>query len=339
MSATFRVGVAGLIHDHVWNMLRWWKELRDAELAAVADANPPLRERARSEFGIPRVYEDYHEMLDREPLDILMVTVDNAGTVDVVEAAAAKKIHVMSEKPMAATLEQADRMLEATRKAGVQLMINWPTAWSPAFQTLDRLIREGRIGDVVNLRYRAAHQGPREMGCSEYFYTWLYDRQRNGAGALMDYCCYGANMARHWLGSPASVVGIADRLVKTDIEVEDNAIVLMKFPHAFAIAEASWTQIAPDGSPNPTVFGTKGVAGILGGKVRLAFGKGDPEWLDPETPAPGHRNGAEYFVSCLRSGTPVEGLCSPETSHGAQEILAAGLRSAETGCDVPLPLR
>jgi predicted dehydrogenase len=339
MSATYRVGVAGLIHDHVWNMLRWWKESRDAEMVAVADPHAPLRQRAQQELGIARAYTGYREMLDAEPLDIVMVTVDNAGTAEIVEAAAAKKIHVMSEKPMAATLEQADRMLTATRKAGVQLMINWPTAWSPAFQTLDRVIREGRIGEVVNLRYRAAHQGPREMGCSEYFCEWLYDRERNGPGALMDYCCYGANMARHWLGAPASVVGIAGRLVKTDIDVPDNAILLMKYPHAFAAADASWTQIAQDGGPNPTVFGTRGVAGIMSGKVRIATGKGDPEWLVPETPAPGRRNGAEYLVSCLRSGTPVEGFCSAETAHGTQEILEAGWRSAESGREIALPLR
>jgi len=338
MSATYRVGVAGLIHDHVWNMLRWWKESQDAELVAVADENAPLRERAQGEFGIARAFTDYREMLDREPLDILMIAVDNAGTAEIVEAAAQKKIHVMSEKPMAATLEQADRMLAAARKAGIQLMINWPTAWSPAFQTLDRVIREGRIGNVVNMRYRAAHQGPREMGCSTYFYEWLYDPQRNGAGALMDYCCYGANMAAHWLGKPAAVVAVAGRLVKTDIPVEDNAILLMRYPTAFATAEASWTQVAPDGGPNPTVFGTKGVAGIQGGKVRLAFGTGDPDWLVPETPAPGRRNGAEYLVSCLRSGTPVDGFCSAETSRGAQEILEAGLRSVASGRKAELPL-
>jgi predicted dehydrogenase len=338
MSATYRVGVAGLIHDHVWNMLRWWKESQGAELVAVADDNGPLRERAQREFGIPRTYAQYREMLEREPLDIVMIAMDNAGTAEIVEAAAQKKIHVMSEKPMAATLQQADRMLAAARKSGIQLMINWPTAWSPAFQTLDRIVREGRLGNLVNIRYRAAHQGPREMGCSSYFCEWLYDPERNGAGALMDYCCYGANMASHWLGAPNSVVGMAARLVKTDIPVEDNAILLMKYPTAFVTAEASWTQVAPDGGPNPTVFGTKGVAGIQGGKVRLACGAGDPEWLVPETPAPGRRNGAEYLVSCLRSGTPVEGLCSPETSRGAQEILEAGLRSVESGRVISLPL-
>ena len=63
----------------------------------------------------------------------------------------------------------------------------------------------------------------------------------------MDYCCYGADMASYWLGRPKSVVGIAARLEKDYIDVDDNAIILMKYPGAFGIAEASWTQRAPDG--------------------------------------------------------------------------------------------
>jgi predicted dehydrogenase len=338
MATNYRVGVAGLIHDHVWGILRWWREMEEATLVAAADVNPPLLSRARSEYGIGQTYASYAEMLDREKLDVLVVAMDNAGTADVVEAAAAKGVHVLSEKPMAAQLSQADRMLAAAEKAGVLLMINWPTAWSPAIQTMDRLIREGQVGRPFELRYRSAHQGPKEIGCSEYFYSWLYDRQRNGAGALMDYCCYAADLARHWLGQPSSVVGIASRLVKDYIDVDDNAVILMKYPTAFGIAEACWTQIAPDGGANPTLYGTEGTISVLGNRVRLAKGPGEPQWIDPDTPAPGRRNGAEYLISCLRSGSPIEGLCSPRISRDAQEILEAGLRSAEEGREVKLPL-
>jgi predicted dehydrogenase len=317
-------------------MLRWWKEMDEAALVAAADVNPPLLERARSEYGVATTYASYQEMFDRERLDIVVVTTDNAGTADVVEAAAAKGIHVQSEKPMSATLEQADRMVRAADKAGVLLMINWPTAWSPAIQTMDRLIREGRIGRPVQSRYRAAHNGPKEIGCSHYFYEWLYDRARNGAGALMDYCCYGADIARHWLGKPTSVVGIAGRLVKDYIDVDDNAIILMKYPNAIGIAEASWTQIASEGGANPTVYGTEGTLSVVGNRVRLARGESEPQLIEPDTPPPGRRNGAEYLVSCLRAGSPLEGMCSPRVSRDAQAILEAGLRSAEEGREVPV---
>src|SRR5262249_10242578 len=163
----------------------WWKELDGAELVAAADPNPPLRERIRSEYGVERLYETPSQMFEAEKLDIVTIAVDNAGTADVVERAAARGIQIISEKPMSGTLEQARRMADAARRAGVQLMINWPTAWNPAWQTLDRLARGGAIGQLWQTRYRAAHQGPKEIGCSEYFYRWLYDRQRNGAGALM----------------------------------------------------------------------------------------------------------------------------------------------------------
>jgi predicted dehydrogenase len=336
MPDTYRVGVAGLIHDHVWGMLRWWRELQGTELVAAADVNPPLLERARSEFGVQRTYGSPAELFEKEPLDIVLVAMDNAGTADVVEAAAAKGIHVMSEKPMAATLEQADRMVAACRAAKVELMINWPTAWSPAIQTVDRLVREGAIGAVHKVKYLAAHQGPKEIGCSPYFYNWLYDARLNGAGALMDYCCYGADLAAHWLGRPAGVVGIMGTLVKEEFPVDDNAVILMKYPKAFGIAEASWTQQASDGSANPSVYGAAGTLSVVGNRVRLALLSREVEWIEPDAPSPGRRNGAEYLVSCLRAGTPVEGMCSAATSRTAQEILQRGLESAREGKEVLL---
>src|SRR5260370_995857 len=78
------------------------------------------------------------------------------------------------------------------REAGVQLMVNWPIAWWPQLQQALRLAEEGRIGRVFQINYRAADAGPREVGCSEAFAEWLLDPDRNGGGALMDYCSYGA---------------------------------------------------------------------------------------------------------------------------------------------------
>lgn len=336
MKDTYRIGVVGLIHDHIWGMLRWWKELDGAEVVAAADVNPPLLDKIRTEHGVGAAYASYEEMLDAQRPDIVTVALDNAGTAEVVEAAAARGIHVMSEKPMSATLDQARRMVEACRKARVQLMVNWPTAWNPAIQTVDRLVCEGAIGRVHKVKYLAAHQGPKEYGCTPYFYNWLYDAELNGAGALMDYCCYGANLAAHWLGRPDSVVGIQGTLVKPDFPVDDNAVILMKYAHAFGVAEASWTQQAPDGGANPSVFGSTGTLSVIGNRVRLGRLGQDPEWLEPDTPAPGRRNGAEYLVSCLRAEMPVEGMCGAETSFIAQEILQSGLRSAQTGAAVNL---
>jgi predicted dehydrogenase len=309
----------------------------NAELVAAADVNPPLLDKIRADFGVAAGYESYAELLEREELDIVTVALDNAHTADAVEAAAARGLHVLSEKPMAATLKQADRMIAACEKAKVQLLVNWPTAWNPALQTIDRLIGEGGIGAVHKVRYLAAHQGPKEIGCTPYFYKWLYDADLNGAGALMDYCCYASDMAAHWLGRPQSVVGIMGTLVKDPFPVDDNAIILMQYPHAFGIAEGSWTQQASDGGPNPSVWGETGTLSVHGNRVRLGRLNSEPVWIEADTPLPGRRNGPEYLVSCLEAGTPVEGMCSAATSRIAQEILQAGLDSARTGQAVTLP--
>ncbi len=336
MPDTLRVAVAGLTHDHVWTMLRWWRELQGAELVGAADPNAALLSKCRHDAGIQRTYATCEELFEREQPDVVLVTTDNAGTAEIVELAASCGAHVMSEKPMAATLEQADRMVAACRKAGVELMINWPTAWNPAIQSLDRLVREGAIGNVHKTRYLAAHQGPREYGCSPYFYSWLYNAELNGAGAFMDYCCYGANFAAHWLGRPESVMAMAGTLVKPDFPVDDNAVLLMRYPQAFGIAEASWTQQAPDGGGNPAVYGSEGTLAVFGDRVRLGRLNREPEWIEADAPMPGHRNGAEYLASCLRSGTPVEGMCSAGTGRLTQEILQRGLQSARTGARVDL---
>jgi predicted dehydrogenase len=152
----------------------------------------------------------------------------------------------------------------------------------------------------------------------------------------MDYCCYGANLAAHFLGRPESVVGITGTLVKPDFPVEDNAIILMKYPQAFGVAEASWTQQAPDGGANPSLFGAAGTLSVLGSRVRLGRLDREPEWVDIDRAAPGKRNGAEYLVSCLRTGAPVEGMCSAATSRTAQEILQRGLESAQQGREISL---
>src|SRR5262249_6574529 len=154
--------------------------------------------------------------------------------VRLTELAAAKRLHVLVEKPMAADLAGADRMLAAVRRAGARLMVNWPFAWWPQMQHALRLARDGELGNLWQVKYRAAHAGPREIGCSPYFCEWLYDPRRNGAGALMDYCCYGAALARCLLGVPARVSAVAGRFVKEDILVEDNAVLVMTYPHGLA---------------------------------------------------------------------------------------------------------
>ena len=339
MAKTYKIGVAGMVHDHVWSEFEHWKALPNVELVAAGDVNAPLRERAQSEFGVARTYDTWQEMVKREELDIVQAASENNAGADIVEACAAKGIHIICEKPMAATLAQANRMAKAAEGAGTLLLINWPTAWYASIQEWERRLLAGDIGEIFYIKYRSAHNGPREMGCSPYFSEWLYDAEKNGAGALMDYCCYAANMNARFLGLPSQVTGMRGTFVKDYPLPDDNAIILMKYPHAFGVAEACWTQTVPyaEGA-NPIAYGTGGSLSVAGDKVLWQRpGHGLETITAPPTTAP-RRNGPEYLLHCLETKSSIEGFCTPKASRDAQEILEAGLRSADTGQTQTLPL-
>lgn len=340
MAKKYRVGVAAMVHDHVWGELHHWQANPDVELVAAGDINAPLRERAQRDCGISRVYDSWQEMLDKEDdLDIVQAASENSVCADIVEACAKRGIHVVSEKPMAATLAQADRMLKAVRAAETLLLVNWPTAWSPAVQEWERRLLAGDIGTITYLKYRSAHNGPKEIGCDPHFWQWLYDAEKNGAGALMDYCCYSADYNARFLGLPTRVTGMRGVFVKDYPVPDDNAIILMQYPHAFGVAEASWTQtVGYAESANPIAYGTGGSLAVVGGKVVLQRPGQETQTIDPPPTEAPRRNAPEYLIHCLQTGQPIEGFCAAQVSRDAQEILEAGLRSSNTGQAMTIPL-
>jgi predicted dehydrogenase len=320
-------------HDHVWGELGHWKKLQNVELVAGADDDTELTGKLKAEFGVPRTYSSWREMLDQEELDIVQVAGGNSEGADIVEAAAAKGVHVVSEKPMAATLPQAQRMLTAAKNAGTLLLINWPSAWSKEWQELERRALAGDIGQLRYTRYRSAHNGPIAIGCSKQFVADLTDPKINGAGALMDYCCYGAKLSARLLGRPESVTGMRGFFGTEQAYAasDDNAIIIAKYPHAFGVCEASWTQTVGYAGTNPVVYGSEGSIGIHHGKVLIQRPGKDEEALTPPDKVAPLRNGPEYLLHCIETGQPVEGFCSPENSLIAQEILELGLRASDTG--------
>lgn len=338
MAKTYRVGIAAMVHDHVWGELQHWSKLPNVELVAAGDVNEDLRARIKEQYNVPNVYNSWQEMVEQEELDIVQAASENNVCADIVEACAAKGIHVISEKPMSATLEQANRMVAAANEANIQLMINWPTAWNPAIQEMERRILAGEIGNLYYFKQRSAHNGPKEIGCDPHFWGWLYDEEKNGAGALMDYCCYSADMCARFLGLPSQVTGFRGVFVKDYPVPDDNAIILMKYPHAFGVAEACWTQKVSYATNNPVAYGTEGSIAISGSKLIIQRPDKDTETIDaPATQEP-HRSGPEYLLHCLETGAPIEGFCSASVSRDAQEILEAGKRAADSGQTMNLPL-
>ncbi len=336
-----RIGVLGLTHDHIWDNLPQLAKLKDAELVAAQDLHDPLLERAAKEFGA-EPFHSHEELLDRADVDAVFVYGDNASGVEMAEDAAAAGVHLMIEKPLAADLEGADYLLAAVRANKVRCMVNWPFSWWPQLQKALAMAKAGDIGDVWEVKYRAAHEGPREMGCSQYFSDWLYDDELNGGGAFIDYCCYGALLAQHLMGMPTRVSATVGRFVKEDIMVEDNGVLVMTYPNGLALAEASWTQVGYFHTYTPVIYGTKGALMIEprdGGKLWKADAKNPMgKEIKVAKPAPHLRNASANFVHCLRTGEDFYALGDVRLCRDTQEILEAGLIAAEAGEEVSLPL-
>jgi len=329
-----RLGVLGLTHDHIWDNLPFAKEHVGVSVVAVADPHSPLRERAAAAYNCA-TYADYRSMLDSESLDVVLVYADNAGGVELVEMAADRGLHAMVEKPMASSQAGADRMLAAAEKSNTRLMINWPFAWWPQMQEAISLAKSGTIGDVWQVRYRAAHAGPAELGCSEYFCEWLFDPQRNGpGGAYMDYCCYGALLAQVLLGRPTSVWATADKLVKqATCPVPDNAVLVMKYARGMAMSEGSWSQIGKMSAYQTLIYGTTGTLLLeprLGGRLLLAT-EDEPDGRDVSVPAPppSMANPLAHFLHGIESGEPFWALCDARVGRDTQEILERGAACIE----------
>jgi predicted dehydrogenase len=322
-----------------------------AEVVGIAIADDELRQWfARAHPDVP-AFATSDELYETVSPEAIITCADNARSVEVVANAAARGVHVMKEKPMAASLVLAEQMATTAARHGVHLMINWPNNWYPALHHAKRLVDEGVIGRVWQVHHRSAHGGPPPnfayLGpVARVGWGWLIERDQNGAGAAIDYCCYGAVLSRWLMGQPSRVSGMGGRYVKEFFTVDDNAIMLLGYPRGHSVVEASWTQPA-SAAPVPTqIYGEAGAIAIISPtELRLANRGAAGELVSTEAEAitadrlPDHFVSApEYFCYCLLHDLPFTGMVSAAASRDAQEILEAGLRSMASGQVIGLPL-
>jgi predicted dehydrogenase len=348
MSAPLRVGVLGLSHDHVWGNLSALATGEIGRLVAVAEPSPGLRDRLGRQHGGVVLHHTYDALLERSDLDAVLIFADNRAAAELGVQALGRGFPVLLEKPMAADLQGAEALLAAARQSGLPLMVNWPTAWRPALRYGLALAQAGRVGEPVQLSHRGGHAGPREFGCSPEFSAWLYDPARNGGGALVDYCGYGAVLARVLFGRPHAVTAVTARLRKPDLPAEDTAVVVLRYPRAIALLEASWTQVGGEPAFAMIVYGDAGTLivhqpratregqTVGSGRVQVVTSAGS-EFLEPPLLPSDERDGPTYFLTRLRAGRPIEGLCASDVGRDVQEILEAALRASASGREASLP--
>ena len=337
--ARTRLAIVGLDHDHVWGILKLIASEPDGELVAVADTHPELIQKAKA--MVPesvKFFSNYVAMLDEVKPDAVIVTTPNNRHLEILRACAQRKIHFDTEKPMAASGADAREMERLAREAGIKLMVNYGSAWPDATQEALRRIEAGEVGNIQKIIVQFGHEGT-----SKYFSDWLYDPVKNGAGALMDFGCYGADWAMVLKGRPRRVYATSLKL-KTEQHnvVEDDATVLLEYADATAILMPSWDWSYGKGQAE--IFGTKGSFlvrgdGLLFQPAKASTGVENPDGKPVETQpvAPEKRNGVAYFLYCIRNNKPIEGPVSAAVNVGVNEIIDAAKESIRSGKAVALP--
>jgi predicted dehydrogenase len=263
--------------------------------------------------------------------------VENNRHLEVVEVCAPKKIHVIFEKPLASTYADALAIRRLAREHGIQVMTNYQMAWWPANYTAKAKVDEGALGQVWRLRGIVGHGGPGQPeGLNKYFFDWLTDPVKNGAGALMDFGCYNALWSLWYFGRPEKVYAQANHLrPQTFPKVEDNAALLLSYRDGAGIFEGSWD--LPRGFQDLEIFGLKGSLYMKDGSVEWRSGREiqalEMQPLPPERAAP-----LAYMTGALKSGRPLDGLTALDINVGVVEIIEAAKRSVKTGNAVALPL-
>lgn len=341
-SAPFRLAVAGLVHGHASGFLRQVRARTDIELVGVSEAKSDVLASYGERFQIPgeRRFRSIEEMLSKTRPEAIAAFGSTFDHPAVVEAAAKAKLPVMMEKPLAVSREHAERIRKAAAVSGIPVIVNYETTWYRSHGYLYELVHNRKdAGEIRKMVAMDGHQGPKEIGTGPEFFEWLTDPVKNGAGALFDFGCYGANLMT-WMMDNQRPVSVTARTlrIKPAIypKVDDEATILLDYPKAQGIIQASWNW--PFNRKDFEVYGATGYATAYGGGTLRTRMKGERTESTPELPElPLHeRDSVSYLAAVAKGMLKPAGLSSLENNLIATEILVAARESARTGKTVAL---
>jgi glucose-fructose oxidoreductase len=345
-----KIRVAGINFDHMHmgDLLRMAFEHANAEIAGVCDKDRSRMEAAIRNLEIPpeRVFTDVDECIEKSRPDFVILCPATARHAEYVERVAPHRVSILVEKPFAASVAEADRMIAAARRHKVMLAINWPLRWVASHCTAYRLLSEGRIGALEEVHYYDGNRGPlwHTAGKIETTPTpakkrksWFYKRALGG-GSLLDYLGYGTTLGTwyHQGRKPLEVTAVTD--LPNGLEVDEHSITIARYARGLSKFETRWGAFTDPWTcqPQPKCgFVLKGSDGTISSydyeaTVRLQT-RNKPEGIDlPAEPLrPPLRNPIEYFIDCLRLDRAPEGPLSPKISRIGQQIVDSAVLSAK----------
>ena len=348
----FKVVGINFDHMHMGDLLRQVHEHPEAEIVGICDEQPQRMAAAAARFAIPaeRIFTDYRQCLEVTKPDIAILCPATATHGLWVERVAPFGVHLLVEKPFAASLAEADGMIAAVAATGKQMIINWPLAWYPPHVTSKRLIDEGMIGEVLEVHYYDGNRGPLRHLADKVEVTaaevakrkgesWFYQRAQGG-GSLLDYLGYGVTLGTWFHGGakPISVTTMVDEPL--GLEVNEHSITIARYATGLSKFETRWGTFTDPWTlqPQPKCgFVIVGTAGTISSydyepTVRVQTSQ-HPEGtvLPVDLLQAPMQNPIQNFIHNLQTGAPVHGPLSPVISRIGQQIVDTAILSAREG--------
>ena len=348
----WRVAGINFDHMHMGDLLRLVHDHPSAEIVGVCDADPARMAQAIHNFALPpqRVYTDVETCLRESRPDVVILCPATAEHADYVERVAPFGVDILLEKPFAANLADADRMMRAVQATGRTLAINWPLAWYPPHVTSKRLIDEGLIGEVREVHYYDGNRGPlyhladkvkveAEPDAASKAASWWYQR-RAGGGSLLDYLGYGVTLGSWFLGgrAPLEVTSVVDQ--PPGLEVDEHSVTVCRYQGGLSKFETRWGTFSDPWTQQPQPKCGFVMVGSLGTISSYDYEdtvqvqtREHPQGqtLPVDTLEAPRRNPVEYLLHCLETGEAVQGPLDPGLCRVGQQIVDTAAVSAREG--------
>jgi myo-inositol 2-dehydrogenase/D-chiro-inositol 1-dehydrogenase len=336
---------AGFIADiHLESFARF---VPDAHVTALYSRTAERAERIAKHWHVPQCFTDIDELIAKADCEVVDICVPNFLHHRAVVAAARAGKHVIVEKPLCVTLEEADDMIAACRQHGRKLMYAEELCFAPKYERIRHLAKEGAVGDIYMLKQLEKHSGPHS--------DWFWNIDQSGGGVLMDMGCHAFGWFRWMLGGAPVVKSVWATLDtvrhKGRTRGEDNGICIVEFENGvIGLAEDSWAK--PGGMDDRIeVYGTKGVsfADLFRGNSASTYSEegynyaaekaGSTQgWtftIFEEVFNQGYPHELQHFIQCVRENEPP--LVTGEDGRAVLEIIYAAYASARSGAKVMLP--
>ena len=320
----------------------------EAEVVAVYARNEEKAKEFATKHSIAKWYTDVDKLIKESGCEIVDICLPNFLHAEACIKAAKAGKHIIIEKPLAVTLEEADAMIDECKKANVKLMYAEELCFAPKYERVRHLVKEGAVGEVYMLKQSEKHSGPHT--------DWFYDVNLAGGGVLMDMGCHAMEWFRWMLGNVKAKSVYASMSTvyhKERTKGEDNSVVIVEFENGVtAVAENSWAKHGGM-DDRSEVHGTGGViyADLFMGNSAISYSrhgygyameKADTTvgWsftVFEEVFNQGYPHELKHFVDCVRNDK--EPLVTGEDGRVVLEILYAAYASAGQGKKIMLPFK